>query len=538
MTTTEPTPRPTGDHPGDGSPAGATDDPDAADSGVRTAARGSALNVAGALIAAVVSFATVGLITNAYGRTGAGLFFAATAIFTLVANGTRLGGESSLTLFVARFRASGEHGALLPLVNTAMVATVTTSVVIGAAGFVAAPWIAEVLTAESSNATDLTIMIRILAVAVPWFALSQVLFGASRGFGTMRPSVLAGQVFRPIAQLALVAVVIVASAETWPLAAAWAAASVGTAAWIATWTWRRLQQGQRPATSRPATTFSATDYWRFSGPRAVTDLVSSALERLDVLLVATLLSAADAGLYGASNRLILAGQLLMMATAQSMAPLLSASFAQRRHADAKVLVGTITSWSVLLLWPLLITLAFGAEPVLAMFGDGFADAADVVRVLAIALAVIVAVGPGDILLLMTGDSVASLINHVAALAVLIVVSLLLLPQIGVIGAAWAWAASRLVLRVSAVARVWRTTTVHAFGRAAAMAALAAAIGFVPTGLVIHQLVEAGLVALGLHIITGGLLYLAAVFLVRRDLELEQLLGVLSRRSRMASGANP
>ena len=506
--------------------------------GIRSAARGSAFNLVGAATAAIAGFVTVGLITNNYGQAGAGLFFTATAVFTLAANGTRLGGETALTLFVSRFRAADRHRELAPLVRTATTATGLSAVVLGLVGLAAAPWLAGALTADAANADELTVMIRILAVAVPAFALSQVLFGASRGYGTMRPSVMVGQLFRPIAQLVLVVVVVAVSTDTWPLALAWAVASVVAAVAIAGWLWQRIRRSTRSHDAGTGGPFDAGDYWRFAGPRAVTDLVASALERLDVLLVALLLTAADAGLYGASNRLILAGQLLLFATSQSMAPLLSAAFLERRHADAKRLLTTITTWSVFVLWPLLLALAFGAETVLAVFGDGFADAAPVVRVLALALATIVALGPGDIVLLMTGESVASLVNHIAALLVLVVVSVVLLPQVGLIGAAWAWASSRLTLRVAAGFQVWRATGVHTFGWGVGTAAVAAVACFVPTGFIAYRMIDTGLLALVSHLATGGLLYLALAFVVRDRLELDQLAGVLTRRPSAAPGARP
>jgi O-antigen/teichoic acid export membrane protein len=483
------------------------------------------LNLAGAVTAAVVSFVTVGVVANNYGQAGAGLFFSATAAFTLAANGARLGGESGLTFFVSRLRAAGDNGGLKPLIATAAGATALAAAVLAGIGYALAPELSDLLTTDAGNVTELATMIRILAVAVPAFALSQVLFGASRGFGTMRPAVVSGQIVRPVAQLLFVLVAVAASTEIWPLAVAWAAASLVAAIPVALWLRARLHRGRHPRVA-----FRAGEYWRFAAPRAVTDLVSSALERSDVLLVAYFLSEADVGLYGVSNRLILAGQLMMYATAQSMAPHLSASFLQGRHDDARKLLNTIVGWNVTLLWPLLITLAFGAETVLGLFGEGFAEGAGVVRVLALSLALVIGLGIGDTLLLMTGDSVASLLNHVVALVALVALSALLLPQIGLVGAAWAWAVSRLLIRGLAVARVWQTTRVHVFGRALGVAVGLATVSFVPTGLVARQLFGDGPLALLVHVAAGSLIHLALVFRFRHVLELEQLMQVLARRS--------
>ena len=493
---------------------------------VRSAARGSALNLFGAVTAAVLGFVTVGVITNNYGRVGAGLFFSATAIYTLAANATRLGGESALTFFVSRLRAAGRGGAVRSVVTTALTATAIASVLAALIGVLLAPSLADWLTSDADNRATMTTMVRILAVGVPAFALSQSMFGATRAFGTMRPSVIAGQIVRPVAQLVLVTLAVVLSTELWPAAAAWAFSGLLMMLIVGWWLRRRL--GTVVGRADPV---APGRYWRFAGPRALSDLVSSALERVDILLVAYLLSEADAGLYGVSNRLVVAGQLLMYATAQASAPQLAGYFERNRLDSASSLLNTITSWNVTLLWPALFALAFGAEPVLGLFGDEFGDAAPVAVVLAVSLLVVVGIGMGDTLLLMTGDSVASLINHLVSLAVMIGASVVLLPRIGVVGAAYAWGLSRVLLRGLAVVRVWRSNGVHSYGRSVIAAVAAATVAWVPTGFVAHRLLADGFGAIIVHIALAGLIHAALAYRLRRQLELDRLVRLMAGRVR-------
>ncbi len=492
---------------------------------VRQAARGSALNIVGALVAAVFSFVTVGIITNRYGQVGAGLFFSATAIFTLAANGARLGSESGLTYFVSRLRASGEAGALPRLIRHAVSSTVMVSTVLAITGFVTAPDLAAMLTSDSKNTGSMTTMVRALAIGIPAFAASQALSGASRGFGTMRPSVLAGQIVRPIAQLTLVLLAaFVATAGLEGIAIAWSTAAYMALIPILAWMVMRLRRRRQEPSE-----ISLLGYWQFTGPRAVTDLVSSTLERLDVLLVAYFLTEADAGLYGASARLILVGQMMMFATSQSMAPHLSANFLTGRFEEAKQVLHTVSGWNVTLLWPAFIGLAFGAGTVLQLFGSEFSDGSSIVVLLCIALIITIGLGVGDTLLLMTGDSMASLINHIAALVIMVTTSALLLPKVGVIGAAWAWALSRIVIRGLAVLRVWQTSRVHAFGPPVLIAGAIALAAYVPTGFAMHRLVGNGVIAIALHAVTGLAIQAGLVFHYRDELDLEQLQNTIRRQ---------
>ncbi|MDH4277246.1 MAG: lipopolysaccharide biosynthesis protein [Acidimicrobiia bacterium] len=487
---------------------------------VRQAARGSAFNLVGAVTAAVVSFFTVGLITNTYGQSRAGVFFAATALFTLAANGARLGAESSLTFFVSRLRAADRRGEVAAVTATALRATAAVALLFAVVGFLGADSIAAALAEEEDNARSLAAMIRVLALVAPVFSVSQAMFGASRGFGTMRPSVVAGQLVRPIVQLALVALVVVMAADVAALAWAWAGAAVVSLAVITVWLRNRLNR-----IDAPAGTFRSSDYWRFAAPRALTDVISSALERLDLLLVAYVLGEAQAGVYGAANRLIVAGQLMMFATSQSMAPHLSAAFAQDDNEEAEHVLHTVSAWNVTLLWPVFLTMAFGAETILRLFGDDFTDGTRLVQIFSVALVIIIGLGVGDTLLLMTGRSLASLVNHLLALVTMVGLSLVLLPRVGVVGAAWAWAASRILIRVLAVITVWRTNRVHGLGRSVMVAGLIAFLAYVPTGWLIHRGIDNGVLALGVHVAVGAVIQLVISLRFRELLELDQLLTI-------------
>ncbi len=480
------------------------------------AVRGSAFNIAGAAVQTLLGFAVVFVVTNAYGTSGAGLFFTAAALFTLAGNGARLGTEASLTYFVARLRATGRRGEIRSLILQALIPTALVSTVLGLGAAIGAAPIAELV---ADRPTELMPMIRILGLALPSWSLTSALLGASRGFGTMRPSVFASQIVRPTAQLAFVAIVVLASDLLWPLALAWAAAATVALIPLAIWTIRRvgaIEDDHGPFTDR---------FWPYAGPRAGTDLVNATLERVDLLLVGGLVGSAAAGLYSAANRLILAGQMVMMATNQAMAPQLSARFAVDDRAAARDLLRNVIAWNVLLLWPAFIGLAFTADEVLPLFGPDFAEAGPLVIVLSVSLMLVVGIGVGDLVLLMTGSSLGSLVNNVVALVVMIVMSVVLLPRVGVVGAAWAWAASRLCLRVLSTYQVWRRTGIHPFGPLVGLSVFTTLTAWVPAG-VVSTLVPSDPASVVTMASIGLAAQAALCFGFRRRLGLDELVSML------------
>ncbi len=500
------------------------------------AARGSALNIVGVAVSAVANFATVTVVTNAYGAVDSGVFFTAIALFSLAAASARMGGESSLVFFIARLRADQRHSAIESVVRTAVLATIAVSLLLSIIGFTLSEALAGLLIDDELQTNQLATMIRVLALAAPFFALSQVLCGASRGFGTMRPSVLSNQIIRPVTQLVLVAIAAAAAMQVSSLAYAWLVAAVASMTPVALWIYRRVARSE---TDERHGLFDSGEYWRYSGIRAVADVVAAALERLDLLLVAYFLTEADVGVYGAAGRLILIGQLIMFATSQALAPHMSAGFRLGRSDDVNQLIRNFAAWNVLALWPAFLLLLFEAETLLQLFGDDFAEGVVVVRVFAVAMMIIVGLGFGDTLLLMTGHSLASLVNHIVALILVIVLSVGLIPPLGLLGAAIAWAASRITLRLSAVGWVWRSDGVHGLSPRLMAAMLITVASYAPLAWVTGQLGGNSLVRLIILALGGFMVQCVLCLIFRRTLAFDQLSGIvdhpkLGRLSRLFS----
>lgn len=501
--------------------------------GLGRAARGAALNLAGAVITTVAGFGSVAVVSNRYGAAGAGVFLAAIAAYTLAANALKLGTESALTYLVARFRASDRRGSVRPIIRSAVLAVTAATVAVAVAVLATAQPLADVLTDDAELVDDMATMLQILAVGLPSWALLQVLGGASRGFSTMRPWLMSGQIIRPALQFLLLIAVAVATDALWPLAVAWVVGTTVAIVPLARWLHRRMAGFVE---DDPADVAAArSELWAFSRPRALSDVVHAALERLDVVLVSILVGAAGAGLYGAANRMILAGQLVMTATGQAAAPELSDSFGRGDAAGAQRTIRGLTSWNVTLLWPVLAMVVAGAPALLPLLGDDFVAAESSLIVLAVAMLAIVALGVGDTAVLMAGRPRASLINHVAALVTMVTVAVVLLPQVGAVGAAWAWAASRLVLRILSVIIVWRDTGVTPFGNEVGLAMVVAAAVWTPIGLGHRMIADDSLALLVAATMLGLAVHGAAAYLLRRPLRLDELgqalAGRVSRRSR-------
>ena len=186
--------------------------------GLAGAARGSAYNVVGALLTTASGFGTVWLVSNEFGRLGTGALFTAVGLFTILAGATKLGTESSMTWYVSTTNDTPKSAAIAGVVGEAMLNVALLSTAVGGALMAASQPLASLLVDEPELRADFQRMLIVLGVALPLWATAQASYGVSRGYGTMRISVVAGSIVRPAVLLGTLAVLTLTTDSLWAMA--------------------------------------------------------------------------------------------------------------------------------------------------------------------------------------------------------------------------------------------------------------------------------------------------------------------------------
>jgi O-antigen/teichoic acid export membrane protein len=361
-------------------------------------------------------------------------------------------------------------------------------------------------------------LIRLLAAFLPLAVGYDLGLAITRGFHRMGPTVLLEKVVRPLAQLVLVLAVL-PSGRLGLLGAAWALPYVVTAA--LTWSAVRSlpgSSGAARATTRGLQHEVSRAFWRFTAPRAVAGVAQILLQRLDILLVAALRGPADAAIYTAATRFLVVGQLVNQALSAPVQPQLSRLLARGDRPAAQTVYQASTAWLVLTAWPVYLLAAVFAPLYLALFGHGYADATSTVVVLSLAMLVGTGCGMVDIVLIMAGRTTWNLANTLLALGVNVAVDLLLIPPLGVFGAAVGWAAAIVAANLVPLGQVFGSLRLHPFGGATLCAAALAAGCFAALPLLGQALIGGSIgAAAGLAVGTAG--YAAGLWRGRRGLHL-------------------
>jgi O-antigen/teichoic acid export membrane protein len=200
-----------------------------------------------------------------------------------------------------------------------------------------------------------------------------------------------------------------------------------------------------------------------------------ALQRLDIVLVAALLGPAQAAVYAAATRFINLIGLSNQALTNVLEPQASALFARRDTVGVMRQYQLTTGWLVALSWPICLLAMIFPAVVLAPFGAGYGVGASVVVPLAASMLFSSACGLVDLVLGMSGRTGWNLANITVALALNISLDLLLIPEVGIRGAALGWAAAVVVGNLLPILEIGWLLRIHPFGQGTFLAA-ALAIG--------------------------------------------------------------
>jgi O-antigen/teichoic acid export membrane protein len=250
---------------------------------------------------------------------------------------------------------------------------------------------------------------------------------------------------------------------------------------------------------------------------------------LDVLLVAAIVSAAQAAIYAAASRFITSGTLVLQALRLAIAGDVSAALARGDTRRVSQMYSVASQWVVVSSWPLYLLVAVFASTVLRIFGSSNPAGAHALTVLSLAMLVNLAAGNVGTVLLMGGRSTWVLMDKGASLAVNVGANLLLVPSFGITGAAVAWALSIVLDSVLAFSQVRWGMRIGGSLRGLVFAAVLAVgcFGVVPVvdratgGSSVPMMVVAAVIAVGI--------YAPIVWLRRDSLGIGALIDALTPR---------
>ncbi len=186
------------------------------------------------------------------------------------------------------------------------------------------------------------------------------------------------------------------------------------------------------------------------------------LNQTDVIMVGALRGDVDAGLYAGAAGTARWVNFMLLSVNAVAAPMIASFHANGDAAALQALVGKVARWAF---WPSLVLAFFlmmAAGPVLALFGEGFSVGRWALLILVLGQLVNAGMGPVGHLMNLTGHGRQSAVVYGTAAAMNVLLNVLLIPRMGIEGAALATATSMALWNLWLFALVRRKVGVHSF----------------------------------------------------------------------------
>ncbi|MEV1286816.1 lipopolysaccharide biosynthesis protein [Micromonospora sp. NPDC049679] len=433
-------------------------------------ARSGAIGLVGAAASGLFGFVLAVVITRGYGSAGAGAFFAAIGVVTVATAICTLGAETGIMWALPR-RRRGPDGDAARVLPVALAPPIIASVAVAVAGVIAADWLAPRLLDSSGSAGRP--LIEASFSALPVVVAMTLLLAALRCVRSIEAYVVVQFLLLPIGRPALVGVFVLVGGGVVLGMIGWLVPAVVALVTAALLVGRSLGIG-RGVGLRPLRSDWRT-FWGFALPRAASAAIDAGSMWVGVLMTAALASQAEAGIFGAVGRYVLAGQLAMQGLRVAVSPQLSRLLGRGQRDEAAQVHRQMTTWSLVLSLPVYLLLAVFGLGFLQLFGPDFTSGAAAMTVLAVAMLVNVAVGNVQSLLLMGGRSGLHLSATVANVLVNLTLGFALIPGHGALGAAVAWGVGIVVENLIAAVAARRVVGHPLFTAGMARTALIAVV---------------------------------------------------------------
>lgn len=381
-----------------------------------------------------LSFGTQLLLANLLGVAEYGVFVYAIVWMNLLVLISRLGVDNTLVRYVSAYRADKDWARLRGLLRRTLQCVVLASVLVVGIGVLVIHALWEHL-GESQAAT-----LRIALLLVPIVALAGLRQAALRGLKYVVRAEVPDDVFRPL--LFSVALIIAGATGGWSLPAAKAMGLnivALTAVFVVGTVWlvRAMSRDVPPA--EPL--YADRDWFGIAVPSLFVSAAFLLLGHADLFMVGALLDSSNAGQYGAALRVSQLAALGTIAANAIAGPLMAEQHASDRPHELRRTVRLCARGAVVCTLPAFLFLTFFGEWVLGFFGPQFAEAYKPLVVLLAGQLLAALGGPVIFLMMMTGHHKVT--AYVVCLSALLNIGLnwLLIPRLGITGAALATAIS-------------------------------------------------------------------------------------------------
>ncbi len=410
-----------------------------------TAKGGSALFV-GKLFNFASRFLITFLLTRLLGPEQYGLYNIALSAAGLAAGLALLGLDSALMRYIALYASRRDDRRVWGSLQVALGISMVLSAVMSAVMF----GLSSVIAVQIFHNAALAPVLQLISIAVPFFNLSDALAGATRGFKHMEHMVIAQNFAQPATRVVLIVAFSIAGLSLIEAVISYALADM-VASVVLFYFLNQQFSLRRPLGAAQRETREILSY---SVPMWLSEMITTFRSSIQTIMLGSLNTVFSVGIFSVANQLNLFADLVQTSVTTAVRPIIVEVHDRGNREQLGRLYQTVSKWLFAFNFPVFLVAVLFPVQILSIFGKSFEQGATALVLLSWASLVDAATGMCGAILDMTGYTKLKLMNAILRVAVVVSVSLLLIPSRGMVGAAIAAVAGEVVVNTLRLAEVF------------------------------------------------------------------------------------
>ena len=268
---------------------------------------------------------------------------------------------------------------------------------------------------------------------------------------------------------------------------------------------------------------------RYSFPLLISSVLVYLNGKTEIMVLGMYHKADASGIYNAALRFATLPLMVLTSFNAIFAPVIADLHHRGDIAELDALFKLVTRWVIMVAMPLLVIMVLFAEPLMGLFGKDFAAGVPVLRLLSISTLVNFSTGSVGIILMMSGYSNLVLANSTLTLIIALVMDFLLIPWLGIRGAAIAGMISVVVVNLVNLGEVWHLIRIQPYNRHTLRPFAASLPALLVGWLWMRGFAVQGLMALVLASLVVGSVYVLTLILMGWAEDDKMMMAALSKR---------
>lgn len=398
---------------------------------LKTIAKGGSISLFGNLFWMLFALLFQIFMARTLGPAGVGLLSLGLSLIGIAVIFVLFGLHRSVVRFVAHYAGIGDQARTAGAIQSALR-------IFGGTVLLVTPliWLgADFLARDVFNKPELGIVLRILALSIPFTALMQLLLAVAQAFKRVEHKSIIEQMVVPLLKICGAALAIYAFnfGLMGVVVAILFSAIVGALlSAISVWPLYPLR-GENTKQERAVLPTRAM--LAFSWPLWLTSLIGRLWNQTGILLLGAFATSEQIGIYHIGTRATIFIVIFLEALNSIFSPIISELYARNDKKSLSTMYQTITRWALTLSVPVFLLLFMFSTEIMAFFGPEFVVGSSVVRILALSQLIFIVTGPSGRILTMTDHPRFNLLNMFLTLVINLLLGFWLIPQYGAFGAA-------------------------------------------------------------------------------------------------------